>query len=482
MLFTLTQSIAHFTLQSLLNSFWLGIVLIPLAAFFLRVMPRTNAATRYLVLISTLIVCMGSALITSTNMSKKSSAAAIPVRLISREPVSRSKSTEESGDRQIVDLEHNGMDEGLVYDRPVLRVQGPWSVMVPLLWGFISSVMFIRILLAYCYVNRLRRNASPLNAELDASFGRLARQSSTIRATNILGSSEVSMPMVVGPFRPAILIPISLLERLSPTEFEQIILHELAHIRRRDDWTKLIQRLFEALLFFHPMVIWVGRRINLEREVACDDWVVRSTGLSGAYAACLLKLMKMTPCSKRPLLSTTLAMAECHTYTRIKRVLDKNRGVSPSLAKLRVGASILVLTGGTFLCAKLSPILAVTAQTKNPIKQSSVEPDKQPPENQRPEPASPKARMAKVLRKQSTKRNQEAALHQIAPENTVDAGEQQYPSNDEQRYRRNEVWAAASSRTYSRTGRSVRSAVAFRVAKVTRSARASVGPIRISNH
>ena len=71
-----------------------------------------------------------------------------------------------------------------------------------------------------------------------------------------------------------------------------MLLHELAHLRRWDDWTKLAQRLAEAIFFFHPAIYWIARNLNLEREVACDDWVVVHTGRTKPYALCLTRLVE----------------------------------------------------------------------------------------------------------------------------------------------------------------------------------------------
>src|SRR6185369_11433893 len=66
--------------------------------------------------------------------------------------------------------------------------------------------------------------------------------------------------------------------------------HELAHVRRLDDWANLLQNTFQAALFFHPVVPWIARRLSLEREVACDDQVLQQIGKPKAYAMLLANL------------------------------------------------------------------------------------------------------------------------------------------------------------------------------------------------
>ena len=76
---------------------------------------------------------------------------------------------------------------------------------------------------------------------------------------------------------PMIVLPKWTLGELSTSELNSILIHELAHIERRDDWTNLAQRILRALFFFHPAVWWVERQLSLEREMACDDVVLART-------------------------------------------------------------------------------------------------------------------------------------------------------------------------------------------------------------
>src|SRR6202011_3024466 len=90
--------------------------------------------------------------------------------------------------------------------------------------------------------------------------------------------------------RPLVVIPAWARQELSTTELQAILLHELAHLRRWDDWTNLVQKIVGALLFFHPAVWWIEQRLSLEREMACDDVVLAETVSPRGYAECLLSL------------------------------------------------------------------------------------------------------------------------------------------------------------------------------------------------
>ena len=119
------------------------------------------------------------------------------------------------------------------------------------------------------------------------------------------------------------------MQELSATELNTILLHELAHLRRWDDWTNLVQKILGALLFFHPAVWWIEKKLILEREMACDNLVLAGTDSPRAYAECLVCL------AEKSLLRRGLALAQAavgrmrHMSLRVAQILDEKRGRAP---------------------------------------------------------------------------------------------------------------------------------------------------------
>src|SRR5207237_4946041 len=109
-------------------------------------------------------------------------------------------------------------------------------------------------------------------------------------AAHVVESALVDVPTVVGWLRPAILLPIAALASLSPEQVEAILAHELAHIRRHDYAVNVLQTFAETLLFYHPAVWWVSKRIRVEREHCCDDVAVAVCGDAVCYAEALATL------------------------------------------------------------------------------------------------------------------------------------------------------------------------------------------------
>ena len=165
--------------------------------------------------------------------------------------------------------------------------------------------------------------------------------------------------MVIGFMKPVIVIPLSLTRELTEEEFEQVVLHELAHVRRRDDWLKLAQKLIEAFLFFHPAVLWIGRRLNLEREIACDDSVISLTGRPRPYAACLIKLLELTSLRQSSLLAPGAVTIKRQISSRVEMIVDKRRNATLILSKAGLLIMLLAMTLAVAEAARMSPALAL---------------------------------------------------------------------------------------------------------------------------
>jgi TonB family protein len=140
-------------------------------------------------------------------------------------------------------------------------------------------------------INRLiSRDVSPVTGHWEAVMARLAGDLGVRRPVRILESARVSVPLVIGWLKPTILIPPSALLGLTPRQLELIIAHELAHVRRADWLFNLFQVVVETVLFYHPAVRMLSRRIRAEREQCCDDMVVAATGDYLTYARALTEV------------------------------------------------------------------------------------------------------------------------------------------------------------------------------------------------
>ena len=106
-------------------------------------------------------------------------------------------------------------------------------------------------------------------------------------------------PGIVGIFRPVLVLPVGITERLTPSQFGAVVAHEMCHARRRDNLTAALHMVTEALFWFNPVVWGIGFALIHERERACDESVLRSHGNALAYAESILSVCKF--CIEAPL-------------------------------------------------------------------------------------------------------------------------------------------------------------------------------------
>lgn len=143
----------------------------------------------------------------------------------------------------------------------------------------------------------------------------------------MLESRLVSVPSVTGIFKPIVLVPIGLLNNLSQQEVEAILLHELAHIRRRDYFVNIVQSFAETVFFFNPGVLWLSSLIRDERENCCDDLAIAVTQSKKNYVNALVTFQEYNMNNSR--LAMGFGGKKSHLLHRARRILlDNNKSLS----------------------------------------------------------------------------------------------------------------------------------------------------------
>ena len=237
----------------------------------------------------------------------------------------------------------------------VLAGAVPWRFSLPVGWPLVLVTIWLGIagvrLLALAWqlgrLRSLKRCATPAPAEWQDLFERAAVEMELKRPTRLALAADVSTPMVIGLGRPTVVLPAAGFEQVSRDQLLQVLRHELGHVVRGDDWMNLIQQVIRAVLFFHPAVGWVSRRLTLEREVACDDHVLAASGSPKAYALLLTEFAGRMP--GRDFAAAPAAWNhQTQLKERIHMILDSKRNASPRLVGVRLAiltAASLALTG-----------------------------------------------------------------------------------------------------------------------------------------
>jgi beta-lactamase regulating signal transducer with metallopeptidase domain len=165
-----------------------------------------------------------------------------------------------------------------------------WALPV---WIAGVAVFSLRPIGSWLRVYTLRRGGTQPETWIAELGSNMAKRMGMTRAFGILSSAMADTPAVAGWLRPVILLPAATVAGLTVEQLETILAHEIAHIRRHDYLVNLLQVLIETLLFYHPAVWWVSARIRLERELCCDDEVIRLTSDRLCYARALTQLEKL---------------------------------------------------------------------------------------------------------------------------------------------------------------------------------------------
>jgi beta-lactamase regulating signal transducer with metallopeptidase domain len=224
-----------------------------------------------------------------------------------------------------------------------------WGLYLFVVWGAVAATLLLRLTVGLWRVRDLLKNSSDIDlASLHPAIGGLLRDFDPGRRVRLCISNEVAIPAAIGFFDPAIVLPASLLPQLSTEEIRVAVLHELAHLRRRDDWTNLVQKIVKAVFFFHPAVWWIESRLTLEREMACDDSVLAQTASPRAYAASLISFAEKLQNAKGLALAQALVSRMHEMSLRLKSILDAKRPTQTGLWKpvLGLSAGMLVLVVG----------------------------------------------------------------------------------------------------------------------------------------
>ena len=227
----------------------------------------------------------------------------------------------------------------------VLRLADLLGWLAPL-WMAGVVIFYFRHLAGWTAARRMQRTgvccvSDHWQQRLVALAGRLH----LARPVLLLESCLAGVPVVIGHVRPVILMPLGLLTGFPAGQIELILLHELAHIRRRDYLVNMLQTCVEGLLFYHPAVWWISGIIRAEREHTADDLAVETGGDAHAYATALAALER----SRSGVPEAALAATGGNLVKRVRRLLIPQK---PSSALTPVfAAGVLMLIASVALTA-----------------------------------------------------------------------------------------------------------------------------------
>jgi beta-lactamase regulating signal transducer with metallopeptidase domain/HEAT repeat protein len=299
----------------------------------------------------------------------------------------------------------------------VLGLAGIWITGV--------TVVLFRWGCGWLFLTRLRRSAALVTGDSAELFD-LCREQLHLRCRVSLASHlAIGSPVTFGLWRPIVLVPLFWLD-LPHAVQRAGLLHELAHLKRRDHWLAPVLEVVRGTFFFHPLVLWLVGRIELEREVLCDEMAVAAGTPAQAYARMLLEFSR-SPNRLGPALASRaslLGFGKLRTVkVRIHHLLEENmdRWLSPLPRARAVALGAVVFSVGLILGsfgAKAVEPQPVMASTEDP---SAVDSKKAPQTPNTPYKIAPfdvlKIRALNVLPEEPI-----AGMYLVEPDGKVDLG------------------------------------------------------------
>jgi beta-lactamase regulating signal transducer with metallopeptidase domain len=326
----------------LATALWQGIVVAACLALSLRLTSCISAALRFAVWIAGFAVLIGLPF--------------LPYLLLNR----------------ISSVPSSGLESSIAVSaqHPWLQLDIRWSVALALVWAAFSLYRLTDLAIHSFRLRRLWKTAQPAehtdSLHTPPLWGRKPLQ--------ICTTQSVDRPSVIGFFAPRILIPEWLYERLTPGELEQIVLHETEHLRRADDWTNLLQKLGLALFPLNPALHWIERKLCLEREMACDEAVIRVTRSPRAYAACLTSLAERGIQRRAEALSLGAWQRRPELVHRIHSILRRRKSLGPLGARSVAAILAVGLVGGSIELSRCPQLIAFAQPNDAAANMAAAEP------------------------------------------------------------------------------------------------------------
>ncbi len=342
-LFPLFDAVADRAADIAVTALWQGALIAGMLAVCMRVAPRGSAAYRFAVWGAAFAVLIGLSVFSFVPQFSAGAAQAVAA--------------------------HTALSSA----KPWFSIDARWSLAIAALWLGASLYRTVDLVIHSVRLRNLWRDAEPVQLDEHVeSLLRAAEVECGRGPVEVCTTTTLQRPSVIGFLKPRILIPDWLYARLTRGELEQIVLHEAEHLRRRDDWTNLAQKLCLVVFPLNPALVWIERRLCREREMACDDGVIRVTRAPRAYAACLASLAERGLERRVEALSLGAWQRRPELVHRVQSILRGKRGLCPVGARVLLGTLGCGLLAGSVELAQ-SPQLVAFVPSQSAVAKNRAE-------------------------------------------------------------------------------------------------------------
>ena len=343
--------------STLIHSLWQGLVLAAVTGLIVVFTRRRQPTTRYKLLIGAMAIFFLSTLITFFNafdnhIQLDGNAIANPII--------------ENG---AVNVVHADVQEVSILTKTKNYLNNHHQILV-MVWLLIVCARCIQLSIGLNRLSYLRKTAVfEVDDEWKDKIAVLAKKLGIKQIIGIAESNLTKVPLVIGHLKPLILIPVGLLTAIQPKQIEAILIHELAHIYRRDYLVNILQSFMEIMFFFNPAVLWLSALIRTERENCCDDIAIKETSSKINYISALVS------CQEYQLAAPDFAMAfskKGELKNRVQRLVYNSNQSLNKLEKSMIALCIVAVGFGLLAFSKVKKIGEIIVDNKATVQKTSI--------------------------------------------------------------------------------------------------------------
>jgi len=348
--------------KTLLHSLWQGVLLALLTALIVLFTTRANAKLRYNLFVGCLalfIAAVGTTFCIELNNFVPS--ASLHTMFLGN-PV--------FGDTLILPGPTQNITGSVFLDNLVIYLN-TYSSSIVMVWFLIICAKSIRFMVDIRTLKQIKTSQVYHSGSMLAEkVQHLAAKYRIKQKVQILQSGIIKVPMVLGHFKPLILIPLGLINGLSMKEVDAILSHEMAHIKRRDYLVNILQSAAEILFFFNPAVLWVSNMIKTEREHCCDDMAVNNVETKMDYIKALVLCQEFA--SETPSYVMAINGGKSNLIYRVQRLISSRNRPLNKLEKVIIGLILISAVGiSTAFSGKETKLAAVVKNEKTVFQDNS---------------------------------------------------------------------------------------------------------------
>jgi hypothetical protein len=227
-------------------------------------------------------------------------------------------------------------------------------------------VQTLRAAAAIVALGRTRRSLRPFPAAIESQLLGWQQAKRRGRRPRLAISTSVRSASVLGCGSPVIAVHPVLLDALGTDDLDRVVIHEWAHVQRRDDLVHAAQLAVRVVAGWHPAVWWLSRQLSIERELACDDMAVTLTGNAKTYARCLAMVAALLP--RRLHGGAAVGVLSAPALSdRIVRILRHGNQMTPAGSATASTAAVLAILTVSIAAAGVEPIAVSGAASPAPV-------------------------------------------------------------------------------------------------------------------